>query len=97
MSSIASSTLIFSRSRESRNSGTSLYHYNGLKLAEATQLSSASLDVKGFITTSGALEFLDSVVICLLLLAYSVLDSNLHLNYFHDFMLLCEFKFVYVD
>ncbi|XP_057810047.1 3-oxoacyl-[acyl-carrier-protein] synthase I, chloroplastic-like isoform X2 [Salvia miltiorrhiza] len=52
MSCTSSSTLIFSRSRESRNSGTSLFQYNGLKLLEATQLGLASLDIKGFVATS---------------------------------------------
>ncbi|KAH6763375.1 3-ketoacyl-acyl carrier protein synthase I [Perilla frutescens var. hirtella] len=52
----SSSTLVFNdgSSKQSRNSGASLFHYNGLKSVETTLLGSASLDVKGFITTSAA-------------------------------------------
>lgn len=59
----SSSALNFSSS--SRESRTSLFHYNGLRSAEAAQLGLASFDINGLVATKGA-PFLDSVVLCLI-------------------------------
>ncbi|KAI3453841.1 hypothetical protein Pfo_010504 [Paulownia fortunei] len=47
----SSSSLIFTKSKESRN-GASLFEYNGLKAVETMQVGSASFEAKGFIPTS---------------------------------------------
>ncbi|KAH6801834.1 3-ketoacyl-acyl carrier protein synthase I [Perilla frutescens var. frutescens] len=48
----SSTTLIFNRWKQSRNSRDSLFQYNGLKSVKTTQLGSSSLDTKGFVTAA---------------------------------------------